>query len=100
MFFEIDSLSACASDANTEVSISPGQVLFLYTDGLPEATNTSQKMFGEERMLQVLNANRTLEPEELLSKIHQAADSFVGEAERFDDLTMMAVSFRNGNKEI
>ena len=80
--------------------LGPGDVLFLYTDGLPEATNTSQKMFGEERMLQVLNANRTLEPEELLSKIHQAADSFVGEAERFDDLTMMAVSFRNGNKEI
>ena len=80
------------------IQLEPGDVLFLYTDGLPEATNTAQKMFGEERMLQALNANRSQEPKKLLEKVHEAADRFVGEAERFDDLTMMAVCFHSGNK--
>ena len=79
--------------------LEPGDVLFLYTDGLPEATNTAQKMFGEERMLAALNANRNKEPKKLLEKVHEAADIFVGDAERFDDLTMMAVRVRSRNSK-
>lgn len=74
-----------------EFTLEPGGTLFLYTDGLPEATNAQDELFETDRVLDVLNQNKEVSPEELLRNVRAAVDVFVGEAEQFDDLTMMAI---------
>ena len=69
----------------------PGDKLFVYTDGVPEAQNASLEQFGTDRMLEVLNANRNETPEGLLAAVTKAIDAFTGEAPRFDDTTMLCL---------
>lgn len=76
-----------------ETKIEPGSKIFVYTDGLPEAADSRNRMFTTERMLEVLNRDPEAKPEEILKSIRTAVDSFVGKAEQFDDLTMMCVSY-------
>ena len=76
----------------------PGSRLFLYTDGVPEATSKSNGMFGVDRMLEALNSDVNADPENVLRNVRHAVDEFVGEDEQFDDLTMLCVKY-NGNAE-
>ncbi|MBR0398914.1 MAG: SpoIIE family protein phosphatase [Eubacterium sp.] len=76
----------------------PGAKLFLYTDGVPEATDAEKEMFGIGRMLEALNEQRTGTPEEVLASVRQAVDAFVRDEEQFDDLTMMCVSYQGPEK--
>ena len=80
-----------------ELSLTPGTKLFLYTDGVPEATNAENEMFGTERMLEALNREPGASPEALLRHMREAVDGFVLDAEQFDDLTMLCLEYR-GNK--
>ena len=68
-----------------------GGTLFLYTDGLPEANNAKGKLFGTDRVLEVLNANPDASAGQLLDAMTKAVAEYVGKTEQFDDLTMMAV---------
>ncbi len=70
--------------------LEPGDKLFLYTDGVPEATNSKNELYGENRMLACLNEHGTARIEELLAHVRESVDNFVREAEAFDDLTMLA----------
>ena len=70
-----------------------GDTLFVYTDGVPEATNAANALFGSERMLAALNTAETNEPAIILETVRQAVNAFVGEAEQFDDLTMLALTY-------
>ncbi len=83
-----------------ELTLEKGTKLFLYTDGVPEATDTERKMFGTERMLSALNASPEAAPEQLLKNVHQAVDSFVKDAEQFDDLTMLCLEFKGKGETI
>lgn len=74
------------------VTLKPGQTLFIYTDGLTEAENATQKQFGEERMMEIL-AKSDITPRPLIENIIQEVRNFVGQAEQSDDLTMLAVQF-------
>ena len=74
------------------VTLKPGQTLFIYTDGLTEAENTSQEQFGEKRMMEVLAKSGTA-PRPLIENIIKEVHSFVGQAEQSDDLTMLAIQF-------
>ena len=74
-----------------EFTLGKGEILFLYTDGLPEASDKDQNFFGMERILEVLNQEPDADPEKLLKRMKASVDAFVGEAPQFDDLTMMAV---------
>ena len=76
-----------------ELQLEPGAKLFLYTDGVPEATNTKQEMFGEARMLAALNEKADT-PKQVLENVRHAVDGFVGEAEQFDDLTMLCLEYK------
>ena len=67
----------------------PGDRLFVYTDGVPEATNAVNELFGPERMLDALNRDPDASPEELLHTVRKEIDAFVGDAPQFDDITMM-----------
>ncbi len=84
-----------------ELTLEPGSRLFVYTDGLPEATNPDGEMFGTERMLTALNEVLDAAPEEVLKHIRDAVDDFVEDAEQFDDLTILCMEYngRQGEKE-
>lgn len=76
-----------------ELKLEPGQEIFLYTDGVPEATNAGNELYGTERMMAVLNDSLGLEPEQVLAKVKADVDRFVGTAPQFDDLTMLCVRY-------
>ena len=76
-----------------EMELNPGDILYLYTDGITEATNTELEMFGHERAIRVLNENVELEVRELDKAVRAAVDEFVGDAEQFDDITTLCIRF-------
>ncbi len=76
-----------------ELRLEPGAKLFLYTDGVPEATDADNNLFGTERMLAALNDSADGTPGEILRGVRRAVDGFVKEAEQFDDLTMMCLTY-------
>ena len=77
-----------------EIQLKPGDKLFLYTDGVPEATDKEEKMFGVERMLDTLNRNKTSDPCLLLKNVRSSVNAFAKGAEQFDDLTMMCLKYK------
>ena len=81
-----------------ELQLSPGDRLFLYTDGVPEATSGEKELFGTERMLNALNGVRDAAPEDILKGVRQAVDAFVKDAEQFDDMTMLCVQYKGSGK--
>ena len=74
-----------------ELTIEKGGTLFLYTDGVAEATNARNELFGTDRMLEALNTDAAAAPKTLLTNMKRAVDDFVGDAPQFDDLTMLGV---------
>jgi sigma-B regulation protein RsbU (phosphoserine phosphatase) len=79
-----------------ETQIAPGTTLFLYTDGLTEAMNAEQKMFGDDRMeetAQRLISDGVSTSKSLIGGLSDAVEAFVAGAEQSDDLTMMAIRF-------
>ncbi|MBP5363490.1 MAG: SpoIIE family protein phosphatase [Ruminococcus sp.] len=74
-----------------EFTLEKGGTLFLYTDGVAEATNAENVLFGTDRMLEALNTEPEAVPEKLLENMRKAVDDFVGDAPQFDDLTMLGV---------
>ncbi len=71
----------------------PGDMFFVYTDGLLEANDADEEQFGEERLLDVLNSIDTDDPKELIDHVRDEVNNFVGLAPQFDDLTMMAMTY-------
>ena len=77
-----------------EALIAPNTTLFLFTDGLNEAINTSKERFDRESIMVVAHqaiADRQLSPQSLIQRMEKAVETFVGEAEQSDDLTMLAI---------
>lgn len=77
-----------------DLHLAPGDKLFVYTDGVPEAMAASGEMFGTERMILALTTCEDESPAAILDGIRNAVDTFVGDAEQFDDLTMMCLEYR------
>lgn len=76
------------------LELNPGDKLFVYTDGVTEATAARGEMFGAKRMIEVLNDCADGNPWEILQSVGRAVDDFVGDAEQFDDLTMMCLEYK------
>ncbi len=74
-----------------ELQLEKGDKLFLYTDGVPEATDSEDTLFGTDRMLDALNVRPGGSPENLLAQVHASVKAFVQKAEQFDDLTMLCL---------
>ena len=77
-----------------EFEMHPGDTLFVYTDGVPEATNAGNELFGTDRMLDALNRETDAAPETLLRNVRKDLDDFVGDAPQFDDITMLGLHYR------
>lgn len=92
--------------AEQRVHLGCGDVLLLYTDGVTEAANARDELYGEERLLAALNDAHAawLPLKELFSRLRASIDSFVQEAEQADDMTMLALAFygedTRNNKEV
>ena len=77
-----------------ELQLNPGDKLFVYTDGVPEATDRALELFGTGRMMAALNTVKDGSPERVLSGVRHAVDEFVKDAEQFDDLTMLCLEYK------
>lgn len=77
-----------------EIQMEPGTKLFVYTDGLSEATNGSTVQFGTDRTIDALRGREDGSPEELVRAVLDAVETFVADAPQFDDLTMLCVEYR------
>jgi sigma-B regulation protein RsbU (phosphoserine phosphatase) len=76
-----------------EFELRPGDSLFVYTDGVTEATNAEEELFGEDRLVETLNRNSEVRTAEILPVVKTAIDEFVGDAPQFDDITMMIFNY-------
>ncbi|MBE6908576.1 MAG: hypothetical protein E7474_03065 [Ruminococcaceae bacterium] len=81
------------------LALEPGDKLFVYTDGVPEATDAENALFGTGRMLAALNENADAAPREMLQAVRRAVDGFVKDAEQFDDLTMLGFAYKGREAE-
>lgn len=77
-----------------ELALHAGDILFLYTDGVAEATDGNNQLYGTDRMLKALNRKPDASSKELLLALGADMERFVGEAMQFDDITMMALQVR------
>ena len=78
--------------ANT-VRLEPGDMLYLYTDGVTEATNTENALYGEERLVAVLQQNTDTDVQAVCQQVKLSVDTFAGDAPQFDDITMLALKY-------
>ncbi len=81
-----------------EMHLDPGDCMYVYTDGIPDAINVSEELYGTDRMLEALNSGKTASMEGLLFTVKQDQQEFVGKADQFDDITMMGFRY-NGPQE-
>ena len=89
---------------NINWQLNPGDLLFLYTDGVPEANNSREELFGNDRMLAALETSMRSAAEDstgdetdlqrLLRGVRAQIDAFAGETPQFDDLTMMCLAYK------
>ena len=80
------------------VQLQPGDKIFQYSDGVPEAMNRKNEQYGMHRLEKVLAQNSEKTPAELLPAIKADLDAFVGEAEQFDDITMLCIKYNPKGK--
>lgn len=82
-----------------ELQLQRGDRIFLYTDGVTEATDAGQQMYGEDRLQRYMNQNRQMAASELLKGLKEDIDEFVGEAPQFDDITMLMFDYFKGGSD-
>jgi sigma-B regulation protein RsbU (phosphoserine phosphatase) len=75
------------------IQLDHGDMVFLYTDGVPEATNSDVVMYGTDRMLAALNKVKDSSLKEILDNVCYDITDFIMDAEQFDDLTMMCLKY-------
>jgi sigma-B regulation protein RsbU (phosphoserine phosphatase) len=76
-----------------------GDKIFQYTDGVTEATNVSNELYGMERLGVILNQVKKGTPNEILPAVKKDIDAFVGAADQFDDITMLCLEYKAKMKE-
>lgn len=76
-----------------EFQLAPGDIVYLYTDGVTEAINVSEELYGEERLLSVLNENENADTKTVCESVKADVDIFAGEAPQFDDITMVCLKY-------
>lgn len=83
-----------------EVQLEPGDMIYLYTDGVTEAVNVSEELYGEERLLTILNAKADADPQIICEEVKVNVDAFAGETMQFDDITMVCLKYKGAYGEV
>ena len=78
-----------------QISFNPGDMLFVYTDGVPEAANAQNELYRTERMLEALDRHSGSSCKQLLYEMKEEVKSFVKDAPQFDDITMLALTIKD-----
>ena len=88
-------LAAMENAVMTEytLELKPGDRIFVYTDGVPEAINKEEKAYGTTRLVEKLNSVKNASQEETLAAVYRDIVGFAGEAEQFDDITMIGYTY-------
>ncbi len=76
-----------------ELSLQKGDGIYVYSDGAPDAVNPQEEQFERERLLAALNKDPDAAPSQLLKQVKDEIDLFVGEADQFDDITMLCMKY-------
>lgn len=86
---------------SSHLELGEGDTLFLYTDGVTEALDPNEELFGEDRLRDALNddGGRDLQVSKLLPYVRSALEEFARGAEQADDITMLGITYRGGGKE-
>ena len=79
---------------NFETYLGKGDKIFIYTDGVPEATDPYDTLFNTERMVSALNERKDGSPQEFLEIVYKRVKEFVGDRTQFDDLTMVGLELK------
>jgi sigma-B regulation protein RsbU (phosphoserine phosphatase) len=79
-----------------EAALRPGDMLYLYTDGVTEAVNPEKELFGEDRLMEAVTACREADLQKFTSFVKQKIDAFAGDAEQADDITMLVLKYHGG----
>ena len=82
----------------SEFTLEPGDSLYVYTDGVPEATNIHEELYGTDKMLEVLNTTHDMTSHDVLQTVRESVYDFTGEAQQFDDITMLYLKYLGGGK--
>ena len=82
-----------------ELQMDPGSKLFIYTDGIPEATNSSTEQFGTDRLVHALRMKENESPQKIVNSVDSIVKDFVKEAPQFDDLTMLCIEYIGPKKD-
>ena len=82
-----------------EIKVLPGDRIFVYTDGLPESRNSDKVFFGTDRMLETLNRDPDATGQQVLKNLIDDMNAFVGDAEQFDDVTMLIFDYYGNDNE-
>jgi sigma-B regulation protein RsbU (phosphoserine phosphatase) len=80
-----------ASYTEGRLTLAPGDILLLYSDGITEAVDKDENLFGEEKLAEVVTANREAKAEHLIDKIVEAVRGHSGESAQTDDMTAVVV---------
>ena len=81
------------------LQLEPGDKIFQYSDGIPEATNSQNELYGMNRLEKVLSRTAAQGPEQILPAVKEDIDAFVGDAPQFDDITMLCLEYKSPMKE-
>ncbi len=76
-----------------EFDLNPGDNLYIYTDGVAEATNSHEELYGTDRMIDALNQTIGMDAKNILLTMKKSVDDFTGEAPQFDDITMLSLRY-------
>jgi sigma-B regulation protein RsbU (phosphoserine phosphatase) len=76
-----------------ELELAPGDAIYLYTDGVTEATDANDGLYGENRLHAILEKYKDASPKVICDEVKRDVDAFVGEAPQFDDITMLALRY-------
>ncbi len=84
--------------AEHEFKLYPGDKLFVYTDGVTEATNIFNELYGSDRLVEALNKEADASNEVILNRVQKSIDAFTKGAPQFDDITMLGFTYYGDNK--
>lgn len=73
------------------IKLHPGDFIFLYTDGIDEASDEANQLFGLNRLVKCLVASASLRAEKIITRVEQAVRAFAGNAPQNDDMTMIVI---------
>ena len=78
----------------SELRLGEGDAVFMYTDGVTEATTASNELYGNERLLACLNDSADTNPHTVLENVKRSINDFVRDNEQFDDMTMLCFKWK------